>query len=156
MKHQKQIIPLSRDTYFTMVKNSVGTKMFRTFYARVDGKKTDVMKNGDLSCAFFVSSLLSTLALMKATHGTVESTIKDMKQSGWKHAQKLAPGSVIVWEEKKEHKHIGFYLGNNKAISNSSKKKSPAAHHITYGIKNGEPVRKIEAAYWHPKLSERK
>ncbi|MEK7493951.1 MAG: NlpC/P60 family protein [Patescibacteria group bacterium] len=154
MASQKQkVLPLLRDTYFAMIKNSVGTKLFRNFYAQIDGRKIDVMKNGGLSCAFFLSSLLSTLGLAKATHTTVESTVKDMEQSGWKPTKKLMPGSIIVWEEKKEHKHIGFYIGNNRALSNSSKKKSPATHHLTYGIKNGKPVRKIEAIYQHKKLT---
>lgn len=154
MASQKQkVTPLLRDTYFAMIKNSIGTKLFRNFYACIDGRKIDVMKNGGLSCAFFVSSLLSIIGLTQATHGTVESTIEDMKRSGWKPVKKLAPGSIIVWEEKKEHKHIGFYIGNDKALSNSSRKRSPAIHHFAYGIKNGKPVRKIGAIYWHPKLS---
>ena len=57
---------------------------------------------------------------------TVESAVKDMEQSGWKQTKKLAPGNIIVWEEKKDHAHIGFYIGNDKAISNSSKKNSRA------------------------------
>ena len=156
MQSKKQITLLLCDTYLAMVKNSVGTKMFRNFYAHADGKRMDVMRNGDLSCAFFVSSVLSTLALGKATHGTVDSTVKDMKQSGWNPSKKLVSGSILVWEEKKRHAHIGFYIGNEKAISNSSKKGSPAIHHFTYGVKNGEPARKIEAIYWHQKLSSKK
>lgn len=152
ISQKQKVAPLLRDTYFAMIKNSVGTKLFCNFYARVDGKKIDVMKRGDLSCAFFLSSLLSILALAEATHGTVESAISDMKRSGWKLSKKLVLGSIIVWEEKKRHKHIGFYIGNDKALSNSSKKKSPAIHHFTYGVKNGKPVRKIEAIYWHKKL----
>lgn len=156
MASQKQkVIPLLRDTYLAMIQNSVGTNLFRNFYARVDGNKIDVMKNGGLSCAFFVSSLLSILGLAETTHGTVESTIEDIKRSGWKPVKKLVPGCIIVWEEKKEHKHIGFYIGNDKAISNSSKKKSPAIHHFTYGVKNGKLARKIEAIYWHKKLNRK-
>lgn len=153
MALQKQITPLIRDTYRAMIKNSSGTQLFRNFYARVNGKKIDVMKDGGLSCAFFVSSLLSILGLIKTTHKTIESAVKDMKQSKWKPTKKLAPGSILVWEKKKEHKHIGFYIGNNKALSNSSKKKSPAIHHFTYGVRNGKPVRKIEVIYWHKKLN---
>jgi hypothetical protein len=151
---QKQkITPLLRDTYFAMIKNSIGTKLFCTFYARVDEKKTDVMKSGGLSCAFFLSSLLSILGLVKKMHATVGGVIRDMEQSDWKPIKKPCLGSIIVWEEKKGHKHMGFYIGNGKALSNSSKKKSPAIHHFTYGVKNGKPARKIEAIYWHKKLS---
>lgn len=153
MAQKQRISPLLYDTYCALIENSVGTKLFRNFYAQVNGKKTDVMKNGDLSCAFFVSSLLSIVGLLKTAHGTVESTVKDMQQSGWKLTEKLIHGSIIVWEKRKEHKHIGFCIGNNKAISNNSKKKSPAIHHLAYGVKRGNPVRKIKAIYWHKKLN---
>jgi len=59
----------------------------------------------------------------------------------------------FVWEIKKFgkndiHTHIGFYIGNHQAISNSSNKGCPIKHHWTF---NNE--RKITAIYWHPKLS---
>ena len=158
MKKQK-VIPILFDTYIAVIKNSVGSKMFRNFYAKVDGKKTDIMKNGDLSCAWFVSSLLYLFKLIKDAHATVNGTIKDLQQSGWKKIKKPKIGSVIVWEKidfgnKDLHKHIGFYIGNNKAISTSnSKKGQPIIHHWTYGIKRNKPVRKVKAIFWHKKLN---
>ncbi len=158
MKKQK-VIPIIFDTYIAVIKNSVGSKMFRNFYAKVDGKKTDIMKNGDLSCAWFVSSLLYLFKLIKDAHATVNGTIKDLQQSGWKKIKKPKIGSVIVWEKidfgnKDFHKHIGFYIGNNKAISTSnSKKGQPIIHHWTYGIKRNKPVRKVKAIFWHKKLN---
>ena len=158
MKKQK-VIPIIFDTYIAVIKNSAGSKMFRNFYAKVDGKKTDIMKNGDLSCAWFVSSLLYLFKLIKDAHATVNGTIKDLQQSGWKKIKKPKIGSVIVWEKidfgnKDFHKHIGFYIGNNKAISTSnSKKGQPIIHHWTYGIKRNKPVRKVKAIFWHKKLN---
>ena len=158
MKKQK-VIPILFDTYIAVIKNSVGSKMFRNFYAKVDGKKTDIMKNGDLSCAWFVSSLLYLFKLIKDAHATVNGTIKDLQQSGWKKIKKPKIGNVIVWEKidfgnKDFHKHIGFYIGNNKAISTSnSKKGQPIIHHWTYGIKRNKPVRKVKAIFWHKKLN---
>ena len=158
MKKQK-VIPIIFDTYIAVIKNSVGSKMFRNFYAKVDGKKSDIMKNGDLSCAWFVSSLLYLFKLIKDAHATVNGTIKDLQQSGWKKIKKPKIGNVIVWEKidfgnKDFHKHIGFYIGNNKAISTSnSKKGQPIIHHWTYGIKRNKPVRKVKAIFWHKKLN---
>ena len=158
MKKQK-VIPIIFDTYIAVIKNSVGSKMFRNSYAKVDGKKTDIMKNGDLSCAWFVSSLLYLFKLIKDAHATVNGTIKDLQQSGWKKIKKPKIGNVIVWEKidfgnKDFHKHIGFYIGNNKAISTSnSKKGQPIIHHWTYGIKRNKPVRKVKAIFWHKKLN---
>lgn len=152
MKKEK-VVPILFDTYIAVIKNSIGSKMFRNFYAKVDGKKTDIMKNGDLSCAWFASSLVYLSKLIKEPHATVDSTVKDLEQSGWQKIQKPKIGSVLVWEKNHNfHKHIGFYIGNNKAISNNKKIKTPIIHHWTYGIKNGKPVRKIEVIFWNPSL----
>ncbi|MCX6813984.1 MAG: hypothetical protein NT078_02130 [Candidatus Azambacteria bacterium] len=117
------------------------------------------MKNGGLSCARFVSSLLYLFKLIKDMHATVNGIVKDLKQSGWKKIKKPKIGSILVWEKidfgnKDFHKHIGFYIGNNKAISTSSPKKGqPVIHHWTYGIKRNKPVRKVEAIFWNKKLN---
>ncbi len=168
MKKEK-VIPILFDTYIAVIKNSVGSKIFRNFYAEVDGKKIDITKNGNLSCAWFVSSLLYLFKLTKDVHATVDGMIRDLQQSGWK---KISPkgeyasgekrpkiGSILVWEKidfgnKDFHKHIGFYIGNNKAIStNSFKKGRPVIHHWTYGIKRNKSVRKIEAIFWNKKIN---
>lgn len=160
MKKQK-VIPILFDTYIAVIKNSAGSKMFRNSYAKINGKKTDILKNGMLSCAFFVSSILVLFKLIKEIHVTVNGTIRDLKKSGWKSAsggKKPRIGSVLVWEKidfgnKNFHKHIGFYIGNNKAIStNSLKKGQPRIHHWTYGIRRNKPIRKVELIYWNKKL----
>ncbi|MDP2945949.1 MAG: hypothetical protein Q8N61_00645 [bacterium] len=160
MKKEK-VIPILFDTYIAFIKNSMGSKIFRNFYAEVNGKRTDILKNGILSCACFVSSLLYLFKLIKDAHATVEGTIRDLQQSGWKSAKggsasggkKPKIGSIIVWEKNhNSHKHIGFYVGNNKAISTSSKNGQPVIHHWTYGVKKNRPVRKVEAIFWNKKL----
>jgi len=156
MKKQK-VIPILFDTYIAVIKNSVGSKIFRNSYAKINNKKTDILQNGNLSCAFFISSILVLFKLIKEIHGTVDETVRDLEQSGWQKITKPKIGSVIVWEKidfgnKDFHKHIGFYIGNNKAISNSSKWKYPTIHRWTYGIKENRPVRKIEAIFWNKKL----
>lgn len=156
MKHKK-IEPLVFDTYIAVIKNSVGVKIWRNFYAEIDGAKQDIMRDGDLSCAFFVSSVLTLFGLIKRIHGTVDGTLIDMRVSAWRHIREPKVGSVLVWEYARDdggdaHKHIGFYIGDNRAISNSSKLKAPTVHHWTFGIKNGRPKRRVEAIFWHPKL----
>ena len=146
MKQQK-IIHLPFDTYCAVVQNSVGSRMFRNFYAKVDGKKTDIMKNGELSCAFFASFLLYLFRLIKEPHATVDGTIKDLRASGWKGVKKPKLGSVLIWEAQKGNRHIGFYMGGTKAVSNSTKLGYPAKHHWTFGS-----ARKVELILSHPKL----
>jgi hypothetical protein len=120
------------DTYIKVIQNSVGTKMFRNIYAEINGKYTDITDNGDLSCAFYVSSVLLIFKSIGSVHSTVFSTIFDMKKSGWKETKKPVVGDVVVWgeEKNKKHKHIGFFLGDEKAISNSKYKGYPIEHSL--------------------------
>ena len=159
----KKETPLLYKTYLAVIKNSVGTKTFRSCYARVGGKNNyivrDVTEKGNLSCAFFVSSILVIFKLIKEIHLTVAGTIRDLELSGWEKIKKPKIGSVLIWEPVDFggggiHKHNGFYIGNNKAISNSAKLGYPVIHHWTFGNKNGQPGRKIIAIYWHKKLEK--
>ena len=47
-------VPLVFDTYVAVINNSVGSKLFQTYYVSAGKKKVDVMRGGELSCAFFV------------------------------------------------------------------------------------------------------
>lgn len=132
MKNQK-VVPIIFDSYIALIKNSLGSKLFRNFYAKVDGKETDIMRNGELSCAFHASSILALSKLIHSVHGTVISTVKDLKENGWKEIKKPEIGSVLIWEifdsaSNKIQRHIGFFIGNNKAISNDSKLGYPIEH----------------------------
>lgn len=152
------VIPIVVDTYLAVVKNSVGSSMFRQFFAKVDGQPLDILRNGELSCAYFVSAILYLFQFIKKPHTTVTSTVKDMEENGWVNIKEPKVGSVLVWEgiESKEgenHKHIGFYVGESKAISNSSRSGRSVEHHWTFGIKNGHSNRKVENIYWNNKLN---
>lgn len=148
-----KITPLLSDTYLALIKNSVGAQFFQTLFARVHGRKKNILNGGELSCAFFVSAVLLLTKLIKEPHATVTGTEKDMRRCGWKQTQTLKRGSVIVWGKKHGHKHIGFYLGGEKAVSNSTARKVPVLHHFTFGTRNEKPVRRIEAIYWHKNLN---
>ncbi len=145
------------DTYLAVINNSVGANMFRNFYMEVDGKKFDATKNGIVSCAFFVSNLLNmfkALGLIDGPHATVKSTVADMLKNGWKEIFEPRSGAVLVWEEKESHggrnKHIGFYVGNDLAVSNDADGGSPDFHHWTFGTdSDGNPLRKVEMILWH-------
>lgn len=147
---------LLKNSYLKTIGNSVGSKIFRNLYFEIKGKKKDILENGVLSCAVFVSWILKTFNLLKETHATVDGTIKDLKSSGWHKIKVPKIGAILIWKEEKYdsglHKHTGFYMGNEKAISNSYKLKIPIEHHWTFGVKNGKPVRKVEEIWWHKKL----
>src|SRR3990167_2875646 len=146
-------------SFLAIVENSVrggNNYLFRNMYADIDGVEKDILEDGALSCAIFASAVLLNLELIKKPHATVSGAVKDMFESGWREIAQLGPGAVILWEkiifeDGKEHYHIGFYIGNEEAISNSFADKCPRRHHITYGTnQDGAPKRKIEKIYWHP------
>ncbi|MDP3697211.1 MAG: hypothetical protein Q8R55_04255 [Candidatus Taylorbacteria bacterium] len=134
--------------------------LFRNLYANENGKEIDVFENGGTACCGHVSWILLALELIKHPHAAVHGTVKDLISSGWHEIKELKPGAVIVWEscvadsglqgEKGVNlSHMGFYVGDDEAISNDSKASGfPRRHHYTY---NG--TRKIEKIYWHPALN---
>ncbi len=136
--------------------------LFRNLYADENGKKVDILENGQNSCCAHVTWILLALELIKHPHATVYGTEKDLLNSGWFEIKDLRPGAVIIWEPAKasvhglfgdknaDLQHMGFCINENEAVSNDSKKTGfPIRHHITY---NG--TRKIEKIYWHPELDE--
>lgn len=153
-----------------MVENSVkggDNYFFRNLIAEEDGKEMDILGNGGNSCAVFVSWVLylmnSTLEgegkprWIQYTHATVHSTEVDLLKSGWYEISELKPGAVLVWEKRDgamfdgevvPKEHIGFYVGNDEAISNASKNSGfPKRHSVDY---NG--TRKVAKILWHPEL----
>jgi hypothetical protein len=150
---KQKVTSLLYDTYLAVIKNSVGSRMFKNMYVKIDGKKVDATQDGQLSCAFFVSGVLTMFGLIKKTHATVSSTVTDLKASGWTEIKKPKIGCVVVWsqsdlETQGTHKHIGFYSGDKLAISNNSLRDgTPSEHPWTF---NGK--RKIEALFWNAKF----
>ncbi len=158
---------LFKRNYLTQIENLVKGEnyLFRNFFVEKEGVVKDSLEDGKNSCAVMVSQILysfnSLLEFLgkkhwvKFIHLTVDSTEKDMLGNGWYEVSDLKPGAVLIWEKKdgrngEPHNHIGFYMGDNSAISNSSKDTGfPWKHHVTY---NG--TRKVEKIYWHPDLDK--
>ena len=151
---------LDYQNYLETIKASEGSKMFRNFYVLNDNKKRDILKNGQLSCARYVSSILKLFDLISETHVTIDGTTKDMFNNGWKLTEKLTPGNVLIWERRitssgEIHPHNGFYLGANKAISHRDEKCLPVVHHYTYGeSKDEKPKRKIIQILTHQLIEQ--
>lgn len=153
-----QLLP--KETYLQMIRNSVGSKLFRTVYALVNGERRDILQDGDLSCAFFVSSVLIQFKLIKEVHTTVSGAVRDIENSGWVKTDTIVPGAVIVWElqsqaDGEEHAHVGFVLDKERAISNSYKERTPTEHSIHMGAgNNSKSERAVTAIYTHPFLEK--
>lgn len=151
MMEEKKVVLLKKRTYLAMLSNSAGTKMFKNLWA---WPMNDLLEDGKKSCAVFVSSVLFLFGHVKSKRATVASLEQDLVASGWRKADFPMPGDVLVWEPRMQNghrnRHVGFYLGDRRAVSNNWKTGSVGTHHFTYGEKkNGKPVREIEAVYTH-------
>lgn len=148
-----------RSSLLSMALGSVGSKQYQHVYRRINGVSTDILENGDVSCAVHVTSILYLWGLVEDTHATVSSTVRDLLSNDWMMIDEPKVGCVITWEKKSLdygkwfHPHIGFYVGNDQAVSNDRDTKVPAIHHYTYGTtEDGQPTRLITGLYWHPSL----
>lgn len=153
---------LQFENYLEAIRESVGSKLFQTTWAEVDGEKKDITNRGQYSCASHVSSVLilfTEFGLLKARHAGFSGLIKDMEESGWYKIDEPRIGSILRWERMHRkgtsNNHIGFYIGNKKAVLSDPDVGVPIIRHYTYGTKDGKPIRKIEAIYWHPRLDNK-
>jgi hypothetical protein len=132
---------LKFDNYLSMINNSVGSTQYQNLWVIDDnGNKIDITKDGELSCAVYVTSILKLFDLINTQKANVHSTLNAMLEFGWKEVGKeeAKKGDVLVWNSRKDlnnetHGHIGFYVGDNKAISNSTKLKRIVRHGWDYG-----------------------
>lgn len=151
-------------TYIKAIENSVGSNLFRNRFYLIEGKSHDVLDDGDLSCAVYVSSILYLFGLISELRTTVKNMLTDIEKAGWYKIAEPRPGAVIVWDFKKNedgtkvegsHRHIGFYIDKDTAVSNDYQSRTIWRHHPTYGtFSNGSPRRDILAYYWHGSLND--
>ena len=138
-------------SYLAVIRDSVGSRMFRHLYAIDEvGTSRDIIQNGRLGCAYYVAFILYHFQLVAQPHATVESTVKDMEEHGWSIVSDPEIGDVLVWEPSTEHvedelhEHIGFYIGDERAVSNQSSTGEIVEHDWTFGTDNeGNANRKV-------------
>lgn len=145
-------------TYLAMIVGSVGSNQYRFLYVcSPDGSK-DVIGDGDLACAYFVSSIPTLFGLMNdGVHTTVDETICDLESSGWEKIQSPRPRCIVIWGKKFRspppgHRHIGFYIGDDKVVSNDFVSGSPRRHMLLEKDVSGQVIRQVESFYYHPRL----
>ncbi|NOZ45053.1 MAG: hypothetical protein GXP45_08160 [bacterium] len=95
----------------------------------------DILQDGSLSCAVFVSNLLFYFQKISDTSASVASLETLLPKNGWKKVDfdenkdmisSIPKGAILIRANYKKNKkdffiadyHIGFYIGNSKAISN--------------------------------------
>ncbi len=139
---------LNLKTYLQVIRNSVGSGMFRNFYVETpDRGEFDALDDGANSCAFYVSSVLVIFGKLARTHGTVLSTVWDLEHSGWESVESPQPGDVLIWEAQDfddgRYQHVGFCLDEKRAVSTSLTKKVVVMHDLHFG----DQQRRIERVY---------
>ena len=154
MNHQmttpiKSIVELlSYENFVKRIENSVGSREYRNLFALVRGVRKDILKDGLISCAYYVSNVCTVLGYLPRPHTTVDGLIVGLENNGWRRVeQPTKPGEILVWEEATQaggelHKHAGFYMGNDQAISHVDSDRTPSYHHLTFG-----GTRKVVAVY---------
>lgn len=148
---------LKKKNYLAMVKNAAAgeNRMFRNIYALVDGVEKDILEDGNLSCAAFVSGVLAMHGLIDRPHAAVAGTEKALEAAGWVVIPEPRAGAVLSWvsisySDTRTHGHLGFFIGNERAVSNASNGVGvPREHHWTY-----DGSRTVERIWWHPSLDE--
>lgn len=153
---------LRRKSYLAMVRNAAAgeARLFRNVYALVDGTESDITGDGQWACAFFASSVLFINKLIGDMHTGVAGLENDLQTSGWVHIQEPREGAVLVWQAQEGsfvpgigqmHSHMGFYIGNDRAVSNFSGEPGvPREHHWTY-----DGARHVARIWWHSALDEK-
>ena len=144
---------MKKENFLLSIRNSIGSQIFRSY---LDKEGKDVLESGDLSCAYFVSSILLLHGLIDRPHFTVNGTIFAMENFGWHQIKTAKIGCVIIWgsvhQNGADHKHIGFHIGEGQAVSNRSSLGMPGEHALHYsgldkdGVKKKAPILTI---YWH-------
>ncbi len=127
----------------------VGSRLFQHLYLlNESGEEVDAYQNGNFSCAYVVSGVLVLNDLINKVHATVAATIVDLEDSGWYKTDKPVAGSIIHWPANGNgHEHLGFYIDEHTAMSNSSEQGMPVLQGIA--MPDGrEPI----AYFTHPKL----
>lgn len=145
-----------RETYLAQILGLVGSRQYqKLFVLHPDQSIEDVIRNGDLACAYVVSSVLTLCELTKGgVHTTVDEVVRDLERSGWMVTEHPVPGAVIVWGARLctdgvMHRHIGFSIGDCWAVSNDPRTRVPKIHNHDFG-----GARAVEKIYYHPVLRE--
>ncbi len=149
--------PALRETYLAMIYGSVDSDQYRKLYVRrPNGELIDVIKNGDLACAYFVSSILTLCGFIKdGVHTTVDETLRDVEASSWIRTDTASIGSLVVWKKRKcsdgtYHRHLGFFVGQGEVISNDAISGHPKCHSLIEKDIVGEVIREVETFYTYP------
>lgn len=144
---------LKYDTYLNIIKNSVGSRLFNSFIVRSKetGRVEDILKDGEYSAAFFISSILTLMHVIEKPCTTVSSLERHINEDDrWFSVtlEEVEAGDVIFYEDMllpdgSTTGHVGFAIDENEAISTDYKLRLVNKH----TLKN-RPIIKIYRHIW--------
>ena len=130
---------LPKETLRKMIQNAPDTRLFNSLFVRYkdSGEVKDACNDGEYSCAFFVSSLLTLTGYLERPHATVAGLREKMLGLPIQKVElaDAQAGDVIFWDKivfdnGEANEHVGFINSNGKAVSTSFKKRSVVEHDI--------------------------
>lgn len=142
------------------IENSLGSKIFTVSLWDTPRGVVDIARRDGTYrvCALYTSSVLllfhfESKPLCRNRHATVEGFLRDVENSGWFKidSHDRMPGSIIVWEEVRDNHHVGFYVGDGKAVSACNLTGLPKRHHWLNET-NDATRREVVAVYSHKVL----
>lgn len=152
-----QFTPLTFETFLKAAEHAPGTGIFRSLIVKNEetGEVLDILKDGEYSCAFFISGLLALCKFLPEPCTTVASLEKQLTESEWIKidSEKTKKGNIIIWEEivfedGSRNRHAGIAVSETEAVSTSYQTRVIVRHHITFGTNtNDEPKRRIESVF---------
>lgn len=154
-----QFVTLHFETFVRAAKNAPGTGLFRSLIVRDGtGKESDILADGEYSCAYFVSSLLALAKFLPEPCATVDSLERRLVEAGWEKrgADGILAGDIVIWAREAfadgtSNRHAGIAVSPSEAVSTSYITKNVERHHITFGSNPDRfPKRSIESVFRAP------
>jgi hypothetical protein len=138
------LVTREKENLLYLIDASVNTNLFRHFYtSNKNGEVFDALEDGNKSCAYLVTCLLLICGhLIDGVHTTVATTLERMPASGWHESDRPVPGSIVYWPEGNGNpSHIGFYLAEDKYMSNVYTERRPVYHGPNHPADGREPTK---------------
>lgn len=136
-----EFLKLYPTDYINLAQKLVWSDLFTYLGMKQDGEKefTDIVEGGKYACAYFVSNVLAYFKLIERWSATVKSLQKQLAEKNfvkyeYMQGMNIPYGAIIFWnvenptQESISQEHVWFYIGDNKAISNSSFQKKIVIH----------------------------
>ncbi len=141
------------ETFLKAIENSVGTTTFNSLMVKHkdSGTISDILNNGEFSCAFFVSSLLTMFQILDKPNATVKSLEERIQNSAeWEEVDIVdtMPGDVVFYakvkyEDDSSHAHVGFVINTSEAVSTSFADRCVKRHQL-----KNRPITSIYRFKW--------